>query len=72
MYQLVLLTFLVTNGKLEIQQNKIDIFYTASECERFKVVLEKNTLISYNQILPMPPLYLNVGGRYEKELERFC
>jgi len=45
MYQLVLLTFLVTNGKLEIQQNKIDTFYTASECERFKVVLEKNTLL---------------------------
>jgi hypothetical protein len=45
MYQLVLLTFLVTNGKLEIQQNKIDTFYTASECERFKAVVEKNTLM---------------------------
>lgn len=48
MYQLILFTFLVTNGKLEVQQNKIDTFYTARECEQFKVVLEKNTLMKLN------------------------
>ena len=48
MYQLILFTFLVTNGKLEIQQNKIDTFYTARECEQFKIVLEKNTLMKLN------------------------
>lgn len=48
MYQLILFTFLVTNGKLEMQQNKIDSFYTAKECEQFKIVLEKNTLMKLN------------------------
>lgn len=48
MYQLILFTFLVTNGKLEVQQNKIDTFYTARECEQFKTVLEKNTLLKLN------------------------
>lgn len=48
MYQLILFTLLVTNGKLEVQQNKIDTFYTAKECEQFKVVLEKNTLLKLN------------------------
>lgn len=48
MYQLILFTFLVTNGKLEMQQNKIDSFYTAKECEQFKIVLEKNTLLKLN------------------------
>ena len=48
MYQLVLLTLLVTNGKLEVLQHKIDTFYTANECERFKLVLEKNTLMKLN------------------------
>jgi hypothetical protein len=48
MYQLILFTFLVTNGKLEVQQNKIDTFYTARECEQFKIVLEKNTLMKLN------------------------
>lgn len=48
MYQLILFTFLVTNGKLEMQQNKIDSFYTAKECEQFKAVVEKNTLMKLN------------------------
>ena len=48
MYQLILFTFLVTNGKLEVQQNKFDTFYTARECEQFKIVLEKNTLMKLN------------------------
>ncbi len=48
MYQLILLTMLVTNGKLELQQTKLETFYTASECERFKTVLEKNTLMKLN------------------------
>lgn len=48
MYQLILLTMLVTNGKLELHQTKLETFYTASECERFKTVLEKNTLMKLN------------------------
>lgn len=48
MYQLILFTFLVTNGKLEMQQNKIDSFYTAKECEQFKSVVEKSTLLKLN------------------------
>ena len=48
MYQLILLTFLVTNGKLEVLQNKIDTFYTESECERFKKVVEQKTLLGLN------------------------
>ena len=48
MYQLILFTFLVTNGKLEMQQNKIDSFYTAKECEQFKIVLENKTLLKLN------------------------
>jgi hypothetical protein len=48
MYQLLLLTLLVTNGKLEIQQNKLDTFYTARECEQFKIVLENKTLLKLN------------------------
>jgi len=48
MYQLILLTMLVTNGKLELQQTKLETFYTASECERFKTVVEKNTLMKLN------------------------
>ena len=48
MYQLILFTFLVTNGKLEVQQNKIDTFYTARECEQSKIVVEKNTLMKLN------------------------
>jgi len=48
MYQLILLTFLVTNGKLEVLQNKIETFYTASECERFKKVVEQKTLLGLN------------------------
>jgi hypothetical protein len=39
---------LVTNGKLDMQQHKIDTFYTASECERFKAVVEKKILLSLN------------------------
>ena len=48
MYQLILLTMLVTNGKLELHQTKLETFYTASECERYKSVIEKNTLINLN------------------------
>jgi len=48
MYQLILLTMLVTNGKLELQKTKLETFYTASECERFKTVVEKNTLMKLN------------------------
>ena len=48
MYQLLLLTLLVTNGKLEIQQNKLDTFYTVRECEQFKIVLENKTLLKLN------------------------
>jgi len=48
MYQLILLTMLVTNGKLELQQTKLETFYTATECERFKTVVEKNTLMKLN------------------------
>jgi len=29
---------------LEMKQTRIDTFYTASECEKFKVVVEKNAL----------------------------
>jgi hypothetical protein len=47
-YQLILFTFLVTNGKLEVQQNKIDTFYTARECEQFRMVLENKTLMKLN------------------------
>jgi hypothetical protein len=48
MYQLILFTFLVTNGKLDIYQTKLDSFYTAKECEQFKAVVEKNTLMNLN------------------------
>ena len=48
MYQLILFTFLVTNGKLEVHQNKIDTFYTARECEQFRMVLENKTLMKLN------------------------
>ena len=48
MYQLILLTMLVINRKLELQQTKLETFYTASECERFKTVVEKNTLMKLN------------------------
>jgi len=48
MYQLLLLTLLVTNGKLEIHQNKLDTFYTVRECEQFKIVLENKTLLKLN------------------------
>ena len=48
MYQLILLTMLVTNGKLELHQTKLETFYTATECERYKSVIEKNTLINLN------------------------
>jgi len=47
-YQLILFTFLVTNGKLEVHQNKIDTFYTARECEQFRMVLENKTLMKLN------------------------
>ncbi len=40
MYQLILISLLVTNGKLEMHQTKLDTFYTAKECEQFKIVLE--------------------------------
>ena len=48
MYQLILLTMLVTNGKLELHQTKLESFYTATECERFKSVVEQNTLMKLN------------------------
>ena len=48
MYQLLLLTLLVTNGKLEMYQSKLDTFYTAKECEQFKIVLETKTLLRLN------------------------
>ena len=48
MYQLILLTMLVTNGKLELHQTKLETFDTATECERFKTVVEKNTLMKLN------------------------
>ena len=48
MYQLILLTMLVTNGKLELHQTKLETFYTATECERFKTLVEKNTLMKLN------------------------
>ena len=48
MYQLILLTMLVINGKLELHQTKLETFYTATECERFKTVGEKNTLMKLN------------------------
>lgn len=48
MYQLILLTLIVTNGKLEMHQSKLDTFYTARECEQFKIVLENKTLMKLN------------------------
>jgi len=48
MYQLILFTFLITNGKLDVHQNKLDSFYTAKECEQFKAVVEKSTLMKLN------------------------
>jgi hypothetical protein len=39
---------LVINGKLELHQTKLETFYTATECERFKTVVEKNTLMKLN------------------------
>ena len=48
MYQLILLTMLVTNGKLELHQTKLESFYTATECDRFKAVIEQNTLMKLN------------------------
>ena len=48
MYQLILLTMLVINGKLELHHTKLETFYTATECERFKTVVEKNTLMKLN------------------------
>ena len=48
MYQLILLTMLVINGKLELHQTKLETFYTATECERFKTLVEKNTLMKLN------------------------
>ena len=48
MYQLLILTLLVTNGKLEMHQSKLDTFYTAKECEQFKIVLETKTLLRLN------------------------
>lgn len=44
MYHLILLTFITSNGMLEMKQTRIDTFYTANECEKFKVVVEKNAL----------------------------
>jgi len=44
MYHLILFTFITGNGMLEMKQTRIDTFYTASECEKFKVVVEKNAL----------------------------
>jgi hypothetical protein len=49
MYQLILFTFLITNGNLDVYQNKLDSFYTAKECEQFKAVVEKNTLMKLNE-----------------------
>jgi hypothetical protein len=48
MYQLILLTLIVTNGKLEMHQSKLDTFYTAKECEQFKILLENKTLMKLN------------------------
>lgn len=48
MYQLLLLTLLVTNGKLDVQQTKVDTFYTLGECQNFKKVLEDKTLLKLN------------------------
>ena len=48
MYQLILLTLIVTNGKLEMHQSKLDTFYTVRECEQFKIVLENKTLMKLN------------------------
>ncbi len=48
MYQLILLTLIVTNGKLEMHQSKLDTFYTVRECEQFKIVLENKTLLKLN------------------------
>ena len=48
MYQLILISLLVTNGKLEMYQSKLDTFYTAKECEQFKIVLENKTLLKLN------------------------
>jgi hypothetical protein len=48
MYQLILISLLVTNGKLEMHQTKLDTFYTAKECEQFKIVLENKTLLKLN------------------------
>jgi hypothetical protein len=48
MYQLILLTLIVTNGKLEMHQSKLDTFYTARECEQFKILLENKTLLKLN------------------------
>ena len=48
MYQLILLTLIVTNGKLEMHQSKLDTFYSARECEQFKILLENKTLLKLN------------------------
>jgi hypothetical protein len=34
---------------LEMKQTRIDTFYTANECEKFKVVVEKNALDKLKQ-----------------------
>jgi hypothetical protein len=49
MYHLILLTFITGNGMLEMKQTRIDTFYTANECEKFKVVVEKNALDKLKQ-----------------------
>lgn len=49
MYQLILLTLLVTNGKLEMHQTKLESFYTLTECQGFKAAVESKILLKLNQ-----------------------
>jgi len=49
MYQLILLTLLATNGKLEMHQTKLESFYTLSECQGFKTAVESKILLKLNQ-----------------------
>jgi hypothetical protein len=49
MYQLILLTLLATNGKLEMHQTKLESFYTLAECQAFKTAVENKILLKLNQ-----------------------
>jgi hypothetical protein len=45
----MLITLLATNGKLEMYQTKLESFYTLTECQAFKEVVENKILLKLNQ-----------------------